>query len=650
MGRFDRGLALLLVVLAAFFTFRTPAWGKFDPLPTGPRAGLGYLAIALVAIALLAWLVRRESRLPRILGRLIVGAFAVLAVSMAVSRFRLWRGVERQVDPWPPRLDRLAAVDIDSLPSAARANWAARIASHAALDGGRPSLPIRVPADWPFPSDAQVATRWEDSTELEVWARVPDGTATCVPILLATNLRADSLARRARCAERTSAPEGLAFVAPVRSRPIPAEAVAMGDRPAWPEYRADAARTDIVAGTTATDRAGNDGWQVAIDGPIRASASASGELLLVGAHRTGSLTALDARTGAVRWIARVPNWIHQDPVTDGTIVVVGFGDNLDAFAGRAPSGVAAYVLATGERLWTAFDQGSVMTSPVIAGDAIVYGTGAGLLRRRDLATGTLLAADTLPGTVTMAPPVLIGDTVVFSLDHGRACAILASTLERRWCGDLPDLRLMGHAAPAVYHDLVIVSGVATVLTPTLAEFRRMGRRLQWRLIRSVLFPGEYETYSGQVYAALDLHDGHLRWRSPLYAEPRLVVGHIAGTATIRDTTAVIVLPVSDTVVAFDPRTGARRWARPGHAARGPALILDDQVIVAGRDGVILSWALANGAARCRVERPVGFDRAGPTPVAGELVFLRLDGIVEAIRLADLAACRGDGMTTPDRDS
>lgn len=114
-----------------------------------------------------------------------------------------------------------------------------------------------------------------------------------------------------------------------------------------------------------------------VDGPLRSSAIAVGDMVLIGSHGTGTLTAIDAPTGATRWVARVPNWIHQDPVTDGAIVVVSFGDNDASFQGRAPSGVAAFVLATGERLWTRFDESSVMTSAVMPDSTIVYATAIG---------------------------------------------------------------------------------------------------------------------------------------------------------------------------------------------------------------------------------------------------------------------------------
>jgi outer membrane protein assembly factor BamB len=198
--------------------------------------------------------------------------------------------------------------------------------------------------------------------------------------------------------------------------------------------------------------------------------------------------------------------------------------------------------------------------------------------------------------------------------------------------------MMGHAAPAVFQGLVVASGVGSFGSGSLAEYRRMGRSLQLRLLRSALLPGQVEVHSGQVFLALELHDGSIRWRSHLFGDPRLVPGHTAGTATFGTSTGVIVLPVSDSVVAFDPLTGATRWTSGANGARGAPLILEDQVVIAGRNGLIEVRQLADGALRCTVRRAVGWDRAGPS-VSGDLaIFANLDGEVEAIPTRTLRNC------------
>ncbi len=643
LSALERLAAIWLLLLVLFFALRVPAWGKYDPLPTGVIPGVCYLGIA----ALLLLVLRRAGRsslVTRWASHTAILLLMLLFTGMAWTRVELVREVNAAPNPWPPRPERIGTTNLDSLSPLQRAAWGARIGGHVALDRGRLVLPLTVPPEWPLPKDVEFAVRERGPQEFELWSRVSDGTAVCQSILLDANIVVDSVARKQRCSDAHRAPSDLYFATPPRIADAWPSVSAPETRPAWLQYRADPARTARREDTGGTQPIG--GWHTLLDGRIRASVSVAGDLVLVGGHGTGSLTALDRTSGVVRWIARVPNWVHQDPVTDGRIVLVGFGDNDGSFSGWAPSGVAAYDLATGARRWTAFDEGSVMTSPIIHDSVVIYGTGVGQLRQRSLASGALLIDRMLPGTVTMAPPVVVGDTVVFSLDHGMACALLIETLESLWCHEFPDIRKLGHASPTIANGRVFLSGVATVMSPSLAEFRELWHVLQWRLIRSALFPGKYEVYAGQVFLSLDLHDGHQIWRSKIFEHFRDVDGHTSGTATIEDSIAVIVLPVADTVVAFLPRSGATLWTASGHEARGPPLILDHQVIIAGRDGVIEIRDLVSGVLTCTVRRPIGWDRAGPVVSGGLVIFANLDGEIEAIPTSDLLGCTAAGSRLP----
>lgn len=630
------GLGGVVVGLAAFLGLRTPAWGKYDPLPTGPGWALLYVLVAALAVAAAVIAGRSSRRLLRWGSTAALLGLVVLVGAMTFDRVQLSRTVDAQVDPWPPRLERVEEVRLDALEPRQRAAWAVRIGAHRLVrpDGG--FRQITIPASWPFPSDVELATVVLDVDHVDLWARAAghDSAAACHSIVVHHPDPADTATRRTRCDGQQVPPPGLAWSRPpIDTDTIPAIPAAASEE-SWTQYRHDPLHSAV------TDTPGDapPGWTTAVDGRVRASASVVGDLVLVGGHGTGSLTALDLATGAERWVARLPNWVHQDPVSDGRIVVVGFGDNLASFAGRLPSGVAALDLATGEPLWTAFDAGSVMTSPVIHGAAIIYGTGVGTLHRRALADGALLAERVLPGMVTMAPPALVGDTLVVALDHGMACAIDAVSLADLWCHTLPDLRMVGHAAPTVDRGEVLVSGAATLATPTMSEYLHLSPWLVRDLLWSGLFPGQYEVYAGQVFAALDLHDGHVRWRSPLFANPRSVPGHTSGTAVIEDSLAVIVLPIADTLVSFDPVTGRVRWARAGHGGRGPVLVAEHRVILTGRDGVIEVRDIADGRLTCTVRRGTGWDRAGPVLAHGLVILVNLVGEVEAIPLRRLLSC------------
>jgi outer membrane protein assembly factor BamB len=279
--------------------------------------------------------------------------------------------------------------------------------------------------------------------------------------------------------------------------------------------------------------------------------------VLIGTHGVGSLESFALATGRAEWRVRAPNWIHQDAVSDGRIVVVGFGDNRGSAYGSAASGVAAFELATGKSTWTKFEKTAVMTSPVIVGGDLVYGTGAGVIRRRRLSDGLLRESERFRGGVSMAPPLARHDTIVWPLDDDRVCVNTTSSLRPLWCTKVPGYTHFGHAAASLAGDTVIVSGripndvplAGTVLNRFLGRLNGGAR--------------------GQGVVALDLRTGAVRWKSQRFPFVREADGHISGTAAVADSLVVITLPISDPSLPC----AAVRWASPG---RSRAWILADR--------------------------------------------------------------------------
>jgi outer membrane protein assembly factor BamB len=436
----------------------------------------------------------------------------------------------------------------------------------------------------------------------------------------------------------TSRPD-LAFHAAERSPAVTIPPAAPAPVEGWRQHRHDDARSGAVQAPPA-DSAPGHLWRATLPTPIRASASVVEGHVLVGGHATGLVTSLDEDTGALEWQVRVPNWVHQEPVSDGRTVLVGFGDNRRSFVGRAPSGVAALDLETGARRWTAFDESSVMTSPIVVDTTLVYVTAAGVLKVRSLASGALLHSDTLPGGSIMGPPVAHGDTVVTTLDIDMVCAHEVPTARKLWCRELPWLRMVGHASASIADGAVFLSGVATARTISVSDLDDIRPGLLPYLLRSVLFPDYWElVHAGQVYLSLDLATGEVRWRGPLFAMRRVVEGHTAGTPVIADGVGVVVLPIADALVAFDLESGEPLWSSSAHQARGPALVVGSVVVLAGRDGVLEVRGLRDGQLRCSLQRPVGWDRAGPAAGRTSAIIADLRGTVESVPFADLLACR-----------
>lgn len=630
----DAAIGVVVVIAASYLAWRGPIDDPHDLLPR-------YLAQRALAAgaALLALLLLWRAR--GILVRLVACGIALVLACAALAR----RGELRSyadgtgVSEWPPVPEASRAGRLETLSPAERAKWTLRLAAHRLGYADEVPDTLSVPADWPVPPGVEVALRRADGVT-QVWARAEDGTAACLRIPARLGAASDTAAGRAACERMSRAPDGLAFAPLIQaSAPaVPADSGPTG--PAWRQYRGDAGRHG-VAGGVADDVAG---WRTSLDAEIRATPGVSGDLVLIGTHGIGQVAAIDRRTGRIAWNARVPNWVHQDPVTDGRVVVFGFGSDWGSFAGREPSGLAAFDRTTGRPLWTVFDESSVMTDPVILDSTLVYVSAAGVLRKRVIRTGALLGELRLPGGAIMAPPALVGDTLVATLDEHGVCAVLATSLQTLWCRQFPGYRLMGHAAPGVVDGTVVVSGAALLRALSLGELARRGPSGALALLRHPFGPGY--RYAGQGVMGLSLHDGSLRWATRAFTTTREFKGHIAGTAVEHDGLAIISLPLADTLVVLDPASGAVRWTAEAHDSRGPPLTLDDQVLVAGRDGIIELRDLATGALRCTVTRAIGYDRGGPVVAGGLAIFGDLDGLVEAIPVADLLACRGDGARRP----
>ncbi|MCA0375134.1 MAG: PQQ-binding-like beta-propeller repeat protein [Gemmatimonadetes bacterium] len=609
----------------------------FEWLPRG-RAALLPGVLLLVCIS---WLAQR-AWFPARVGALLL---TLLLVGMAGARARLEWESARSTDHWPPRSADNVATASDStafarLADDERARWAARVAQHRLLTDSS-SWPaggtLAIPASWAFPPGVRVA-RLRDSVRMYVWARTPDGTAACVAEPALEEMR--------ECGERPVAPAAQSFRAITRvidPTPSPLAPLA-ADATGWTQYRRNGAHdarqasdargsADTAASTPAPPR-----WSYRIDGPIRSAVSLAGDLALIGAHGSGAVVALDVATGRPRWTSRVPSWVHMDIVSDGRVAAVGFGDNHRSFTGRAPSGTSVYDLATGQLRWTRFDESSNMSGPLLRDSVLVYGTALGIIRTRALADGRLLAEDTLPGGVVMAPPAASGDTVVFTLEHDAACAVLAPTLRRLWCRTFPGHRMMGHAASAIADGQVVLSAVTTIGNLSWAEFRAAPFALARRLVTTALFPVVSTEHGGQRLIALDLATGEERWRTPNFPKVRWVDGHTAGTASLSDSIGLAVLPEADVTVGFDPRDGRVRWSAPAHLARGPALLYGTRAIVTAMDGTLEVRDAVRGGVWCAARRAVGFDRSGPAVGAGAAFLASREGTVEAVPLADVLRC------------
>ncbi|MEQ1690342.1 MAG: PQQ-binding-like beta-propeller repeat protein [Gemmatimonas sp.] len=634
----DAGVALLATVATLFLCVYTIDPERSDWIAeTSTRIAVYGAAALMVGIGLWRARLARTTRVGA-LRRTVTYAIAALLVVMAGRR-----ASRPTPNDWRPNRERADATPLSALSSVDRVEWGARVAMHRVTTQPR-GRELSIPDDWAFPADVRIAIEQFGGDSVRVWARTPDDTTRCARV--PDNGLSMQMSNRPPvwkgCGHGVRAPEASRFQLPQRvAQPATAEPLPMFGDP-WSEYRRDGRKsaTSVTPGSAI-------GWRTTLDGEMRSSVSIVGNSALIGAHGSGSLAEYSLTTGQRLWQIRLPNWIHMDAVSDGRVAVVGFGNNGGSFYNKSPSGVSAFALGTGRLLWTRFDETSVMTSPVVHDTVVVYASAAGVVRKRSIATGALVAEARLPGAVIMAPPASSGDTIVFTQDHHDVCALLMSTLKTLWCRGTPSRISVGHAAPTIFNGTVIVSGVSLLRDVSLREFARLPWKTQRAALRMIIWPkGEF--LLGQRFQAFRLRDGAPLWTSRLFPNVRSVVGHTAGTAAIRDSIGVMVLPSADTLAAFDVRTGRELWTADAHESRGPPLLLDDMTVNAGHDGTIDVRETTTGQLRCTMTRKGGYDRSGPT-VAGDLVlFPGLDGELEAIPKSALLACDASRLTRAAR--
>ncbi len=630
----DIPLLVLAILAAGYLTaLSLPAAGS--PLIT--VATLVVVALFFLVLALaVAMVAIRRGRL-RAWWRVPAMLVALGLVALAAERWTAW---QRALHAWPPVPEESLADDLDRLEPHLRARWGVALAVHALANRRDAAQLPGIPADWPLPEGVTVAVD-SSAVATHVWARTPEGATACASLQHA----AEPLDSIDAC-DRHPVPARDRFVPPPRPDSPPGIPVAVATTASWRQYRQDAARGGAAQSVGVLD----SGWVATTPGGIRASVSVVGRDVLVGGHGIGALTVLDLETGALRWSTRLPNWIHQDPASDGAVVVVGFGDNDGSFSGRAPSGVAAYELATGRHLWTAFERNSLMTSVALHDSGAVYVTGDGTVRIRDARTGRLRAEAQVPGGAIMAPVVLAGDTVVTTLDRAKVCALTVPDLATLWCRHLKHTRMLGHSAASVASGRVYLSGQTTLLSLTPRDWPWLGRGLQSRLVRrSLEYAGDHEVIAGVQVWALDLATGATAWVGPHFPYQGHVNGHISGTPVMVDSVGVAVLPNADRLVAFRAATGDTLWSHPSRASRGPPLVAHGHVLLSGGDGVVEVRRLLDGGLVCTLTRTTGWDRAGPALAAGLAIFANRNGVVEAIPLDDLVGCRAPGAERPGND-
>ena len=173
---------------------------------------------------------------------------------------------------------------------------------------------------------------------------------------------------------------------------------------------------------------GQEVWRTQLPSPSRSGVSARGDVVVVGGN-DGSVTALEAATGKIRWTEPVGDAIYSSvTLTEDLALVSAPGDDDGAFA------VVALDVTDGGQAWRYEPGGAAFfgsTAAVADGTAFATFDDA-TVRAFDPETGEERWLARMNDIAAATPPVVVGDVVVSVDVGGQVYAFDGATGERRW--------------------------------------------------------------------------------------------------------------------------------------------------------------------------------------------------------------------------
>jgi outer membrane protein assembly factor BamB len=325
------------------------------------------------------------------------------------------------------------------------------------------------------------------------------------------------------------------------------------------------------------------GWSFPTDAAVR-TVPVVADGVVYATSGDGTVSALDAATGAVRWRFQTGGSVMEGhAVADGTVYVA-------STAGR----LVALDTATGQLRWSR----KIMAfgDLVAAGGRLhlwvrnpSWSSTAGLATL-DTASGETLWTFRPEGDVLNADPALAGDVVLTGSDHGVMYALDPATGARRW-----------HHRAGTPGDRIHLTRVGATV---------------------------YAASAGGHLHALDAATGRIRWRSR-------VSGIVASRPVVSGGT-VYVGNNKGTTYALNAATGTPRWsfqAGGDQPAYGwAAAVADGLLHTAGADRTLYALDTATGKVRRRL--PLGGGRgSGPVAADGTVHVTDNDGTLYVVDAA-----------------
>lgn len=310
------------------------------------------------------------------------------------------------------------------------------------------------------------------------------------------------------------------------------------------------------------------------------------------ANGSGRLVALDAATGRMKWSRRIN--VDSDLVVVAGRVYV-WARNPAWFGGAE---VVALNGASGKRLWTFQPDGDVLTpDPVLAGSVVHAGSDHGVVYALDAASGAQKQRFQVGGGRDHTYLARAGGVVYAASADGEVQALEAASGKVRWSSRIDgvvDFRpvVVGGAVYLGSRDgttYALDARSGTWLWSFLAERENIAYNYKWdvAVAQGFVYVGSTDD---RLYA-LDAATGTARWSFPLGGD--LTSGPVVegGTVHVGDNEGM----AKGTLHALDAATGTARWSfRTGGTVETRPVVAGGFVYVGSSNGNVYALPAAGG--------------------------------------------------------
>ena len=353
---------------------------------------------------------------------------------------------------------------------------------------------------------------------------------------------------------------------------------------AWPGFAGSTAHNMVVPGVLPGGQPLSASWRFATHGSVVMAPAVVGGVAYFGSM-DGCVYAVDVTNGHLRWSFAAQNQVMSEPLVVGGSVYFGAGNKEmvstahGVVRGSGVSAVYALDAQTGALRWMVPVLGEAMPTPAYANGVVYEGTGGKEFYAISAATGHLLWKLGIGSYISMSSPTISGDIAVFGGAAPYALfGVNLRTHALAWTVPFPQANsAVDDLTPAVAGGVAYVQVPQGNVTKRIVEMavRLSDGRVLWRttigtdylnLVQRALWQGDLAGHDGEEAGVATVTGGRLYVGTPglhglwaLDAKTGAVLWRSALPAAIRDAPAVTssqVFAVSDTALyVLDRATG-----------------------------------------------------------------------------------------------